>query len=238
MRGFIPALRFTSASVRGRSPRPPGMRSVWRDGCSPPVWPPPSLIEAPRRHQGWPVWIDPVVFRAITISWNNIIIPGSWPYHGHLDNNPSWFMNDFCLPRPGFSTRRPEITHYQGRSESARDSHYLHVSASLPESAKGLKARQANSFSTGLNDGLWRETVMAAESPDVCCPGQGGRHLLGMGISHFDPYATSRVELAAVRKLRRRSQGCPKMVLIISRIRSSGVPGGKKPRYFPDRSTM
>lgn len=129
-----------------------GMGSVWRDCCSPPVWPPPPLIEAPRRHQGRAVWINPVVFRAITISWNNIIIPRSWPYHRHPDNNPPWFMNDLCLPRPGFSTRRPEVTQRQGRSESARDGHYFHASASLPESAKGLKARQANSLSTGVND--------------------------------------------------------------------------------------
>src|ERR1700689_790325 len=32
---------------------------------------------------------------------------------------------------------------------------------------------------------LWHETVMAAQSPHVCCPGQRGRHLLGMSISHF-----------------------------------------------------
>jgi hypothetical protein len=134
----------------------PGMGSVWRDGCSPPVWPPPPLIEAPRRHQGRAVWINPVVFRAITISWNNIIVPRSWPYYGHRDNNPPWFMNDLCLPRPGFSTRRPEVTQQQGRSESARDGHYLHASASLPESAKRLKARQANSS----NDRLWHFSDM------------------------------------------------------------------------------
>jgi hypothetical protein len=130
----------------------PGMRSVWRNGCSPPVWPPPPLIEDPRRHQGRPVWINPVVFRAITIPWNNIIIPRSWPYHGCRDNNPPWFMNDSCLPGPGFSTRRPEVTQHQNRSESAHDSHYLHASASLPESAKGPRAMQANSLTTGSND--------------------------------------------------------------------------------------
>ncbi|MGF6311085.1 hypothetical protein ABIB82_005191 [Bradyrhizobium sp. i1.8.4] len=134
----------------------PGTRSAWRDCCSPPVWPPPPLIEAPRRHQGWPVWIDPVVFRAIAISWNNIVIPWSRPYHGRRNNDPRSFMNDLCLPRPGFSTGRPEGTQYQGRSESACDGHHLHhASASSPESAKGLKARQANSLLAGLNLRVW-----------------------------------------------------------------------------------
>jgi hypothetical protein len=149
----------------------PGMGSVWRDGCSPPVWPPPPLIEAPRRHQGRAVWINPVVFRAITISWNNIIIPRSWPYHGHRDNNPPWFMNDLCLPRPGFSTRRPEVTQQQGRSESAPDGHYLHASASLPESAKGLKARQANSS----NDRLWLKREVPTASRNVRVRRRSGR---------------------------------------------------------------
>jgi hypothetical protein len=144
------------------------------DDCSPPVWPPPPLIEAPRRHQGRAVWIDPVVFRAITISRNNIIIPRSWPYHGHPDKNPPWFMNDLCLPRPGFSTRRPEVTQHQGRSESARDGHYLHASASLPESAKGLKARQANSLSTGLNDRFWHKREVPRAPVDVRVRGPTG----------------------------------------------------------------
>jgi hypothetical protein len=64
-------------------------------------------------------------------------------------------MNDLFLPYPGLCARRPEITQHQNRSESACDGHYFHASASLPESAKGLKARQANSFSIGLNGGLW-----------------------------------------------------------------------------------
>src|SRR5690349_2932487 len=34
------------------------------------------------RHYGRAVWIDPVVLRAITISWNNIRIPVR-PYHEH-----------------------------------------------------------------------------------------------------------------------------------------------------------
>lgn len=106
-----------------------------------PVWPPPPLIEIPRRHQGRPIWIDPVVFRAIAISWNNIIIPRSRRYHGRRDHDPRSFMNDLCLARAGFSAGRPEGTQHQGRSESACDSHHLHhASASKRESAKGLKA--------------------------------------------------------------------------------------------------
>jgi len=42
------------------------------------------------------VRIDPVVLRAITISWNNIIIPvRNCPIHGHPDGRPlPWFTND------------------------------------------------------------------------------------------------------------------------------------------------
>src|SRR6266478_2837190 len=51
------------------------------------------------RRYGRAVWIDSVVLRAITISWNNIIIPvRSCPYHGHPDDLP-WFTNDFGLLR-------------------------------------------------------------------------------------------------------------------------------------------
>src|SRR6266567_9242169 len=97
----LPILRaISSASVR--SPHVPKC-----DRYSPPVWPPPPLIADPRRHQRRAVWIDPVVFRAITISRNTIIIPRRWPYH--RDNHPQpWLRNDFTnhlgLPRPGFST--------------------------------------------------------------------------------------------------------------------------------------
>src|SRR5258707_9022677 len=51
------------------------------------------------RHYGPAAWIDPVVLRSITISWNNIRIPGSWPYHhGHPDDKPRpWVTNDFGL---------------------------------------------------------------------------------------------------------------------------------------------
>jgi hypothetical protein len=54
------------------------------------LWPSPRrqiylLISiAYHRHYGWTVWFDPVVLRAITISWNKIIIPD----HGHLDDRP------------------------------------------------------------------------------------------------------------------------------------------------------
>jgi hypothetical protein len=33
----------------------------------------------------------------------------------------------------------------------------------------------------------WHETVMAAQSPHVCCLGRSGRHPLRISISHFDP---------------------------------------------------
>src|SRR6202023_1285423 len=86
------------------------------------------------RHYGPAAWIDPVVLRAITISWNNIIIPvRSCPYHGHNDDRPlPWLTNDFGLPRIGCGTKRPQVTQHQGRSESER-CHYPHASASLPQ---------------------------------------------------------------------------------------------------------
>ena len=34
---------------------------------------------------------------------------------------------------------------------------------------------------------LWHETVMVVRSPQVCCPRQSGKHLLGVSISYFDP---------------------------------------------------
>jgi hypothetical protein len=85
-------------------------------------------------HYGRAAWIDPVVLRAITISWNNIIIPRSWPHHGHPDEKPlSWFTNDFGLLRTGCGTKRPRVAQHQGRSESERYGHYPHASASLPQ---------------------------------------------------------------------------------------------------------
>src|SRR5882757_7559596 len=53
------------------------------------------------RHYGPAAWIDPVVLRAITISWNNIVIPvRSCLKHGHPDERPfPWFTNDFGLLR-------------------------------------------------------------------------------------------------------------------------------------------
>src|SRR5262249_21055295 len=151
----------SSASVSRRSPHLQE-RNLPRRGCRSPVGPAP--IDAHHRHYGRAVWIDPVVLRAITISWNNIVIPRSWPYDGHRDDKPlPWFTNDLGLRRLGCSTRRPQVTQHQGCSESERYGHFPHDSASLPESAKGLKARQANSLSTCLNDplparsGFWRK---------------------------------------------------------------------------------
>jgi hypothetical protein len=90
---------------------------------------------AHHRHYGRAVWIDPVVLRAITISWNNIRIPVR-PYHRHRDDKPLpwwWFTNDFGRPRLGYATKRPQVTQHQGRSESERCGHYPHASASLPQ---------------------------------------------------------------------------------------------------------
>src|SRR6202040_1885364 len=85
------------------------------------------------RHYGPAAWIDPVVLRSITISWNNIIIPGSWPYYWHRDDKPHpWFTNDFGLLRMGSGIKRPQVTQHQGRSESERYGHCPHASASLP----------------------------------------------------------------------------------------------------------
>src|SRR5437899_1345630 len=82
--------------------RPP--HAVECDRSSPPVRPPPALIADPRGHQRRAVGIDPVVFRAIAIAWNNIVIPRRWPEHGCRDNKPLLrFTNDLGLPRPGFS---------------------------------------------------------------------------------------------------------------------------------------
>src|SRR5258707_1286631 len=83
------------------------------------------------RHYGPAAWIDPVILRAITISWNNIRIPVR-PFHGHPDNEPHpWFTNDFSLPCVGCGGRGPKVTQHQCRSESERYGHYPHASPSL-----------------------------------------------------------------------------------------------------------
>src|SRR5258707_7591490 len=89
------------------------------------------------RHYGPAAWIDPVVLSAITISWNNIVIPvRSCPYHGHPDDRPfPWFTNDFSLLRMRCDTQRPQVTQHQGRSESERYGHYPHALASLLHTA-------------------------------------------------------------------------------------------------------
>jgi hypothetical protein len=46
----------------------------------------------------------------------------------------------------------------------------------------------------------WRETIMAVQSPHVCCRGQSGKHLLGMRISHVDPKRTPLRERNAPRR--------------------------------------
>jgi hypothetical protein len=82
------------------------------------------------RHCGRAVWIDAVVLRSITISWNNIIIPGSRSYYGRDDKPDRWFTNDRGLPRMSCRTKRPQITQHQGGSESERG-HYPHMLVSL-----------------------------------------------------------------------------------------------------------
>jgi hypothetical protein len=61
------------------------------------------------RHYGPAAWIDPVVLRAITISWNKIVIPvRSCPYYGHPDDRSfPWFTNDFGVLRMRCDTERP-----------------------------------------------------------------------------------------------------------------------------------
>src|SRR5882724_6334032 len=83
------------------------------------------------RRYGRAVRIDPVVLRAITISWSNIIIPvRSCPKHGNPDEPLPWFTNDLGL-RMRCGTKRPQVTQDQGRSESY--GHYPHALASWPQ---------------------------------------------------------------------------------------------------------
>src|SRR5437764_15247469 len=51
------------------------------------------------RHDGRTVWIDPVVLRAITISWNEIIIPVR--HYNRRDDKPQtlWLSNELCRHR-------------------------------------------------------------------------------------------------------------------------------------------
>ena len=76
------------------------------------------------RHDRRAVWIDAVVLRAITISWNNIGIPVR-PYHGRRDVN----TNGFGRPRLGCGSGGPQVAQHQGRSESERCVRYPHASA-------------------------------------------------------------------------------------------------------------
>src|SRR6202020_2619191 len=78
------------------------------------------------RHYGPAAWIDPVVLRAITISWNKIVITvRSCPYYGHpYDRSFPWFTNDFGVLRTRCDTERAQVTQHQGRSESERYGHY------------------------------------------------------------------------------------------------------------------
>ena len=88
------------------------------------------------RHDGPAAWIDPIVLRAITISWNNIVIPvGSWPYDGYPDDGPfPWFTNDLGRLRMCCGTKHAQVTQDQGRSQSY--DRYPHASTSLPHTAR------------------------------------------------------------------------------------------------------
>jgi hypothetical protein len=83
------------------------------------------------RHYGAAAWIDPVVLRAITISWNNIVIPvGNCPHHGHPDERPfPRFPNDLGLLRMRCRTKRAEVTQDQDCPQSY--DHYPHGLASF-----------------------------------------------------------------------------------------------------------
>ena len=85
------------------------------------------------RRYGRAVWIDPVVLRAITISWNNIVIPvRNCPIHGHPDGRPlPWFTNNLGL-RMRCDTERPQVTQDQGRSQR-----YGHILMPRPPCHRG-----------------------------------------------------------------------------------------------------
>ena len=81
-------------------------------------------------HYGPAAWIDPVVLRPITISWNNIVVPvGS--YDRHPDDGP--FLNDLGRLRMRCGTKRAQVTQGQGRTQSY--DRYPHASTSLPHTA-------------------------------------------------------------------------------------------------------
>jgi hypothetical protein len=89
------------------------------------------------RHYGPAARIDPVVLSAITISWNNIVIPvRSWLHHGHPDERPL-FTNDFGILRLRRDVKRRQIAQNQGHSESERYGLYSHALASLPYQPSG-----------------------------------------------------------------------------------------------------
>jgi hypothetical protein len=83
------------------------------------------------RHYGPAAWIDPVVLRAITISWNQVGVPiRRWPYHGHPDERPfPWLANNSAVLRMRCAAQRAQATQDQGRPQSY--DHHPHASASL-----------------------------------------------------------------------------------------------------------
>ena len=118
------------------------------------------------RRYGRAVWIDPVVLRAITISWNDIVIPVR-PYHGRDDKPlPWWFTNDFGRPRLRYASKRPQTTQHQGRSESQRCGHYPHASASLPQRQINELRRPVQVRRRGLK--IVKSTRFTLSRPNSC----------------------------------------------------------------------
>jgi hypothetical protein len=83
------------------------------------------------RHDGSAAWIDPIILGTITISWNEIRVPVGCRIYRRDDENPSWFVMEFCLPM-GCSNECSRATQRQGCCESKRYGHCPHVSTSLP----------------------------------------------------------------------------------------------------------
>jgi hypothetical protein len=152
---------------------PSGLRALFNSASewpSPPIRPPPTLIADPRRFQRRAVGIDAIVFRAITIAWNHIVIPRRWPDHRRRDDKPLLRLtNDVSFPRPGFSTRRPEIAQHHGSSERARDSHDFHALASLRTECKRTQSK-ASEIRSRLMADSWREARRVGKGALAPCP--------------------------------------------------------------------
>ena len=87
---------------------------------------------------------------------------------------------------------QPRRKRVNGRGECLMTTIYQYFTDKLGAAPADDTLRQLpiNSETSGRPSGsadvrIWHETVMAVQSPHVCCRGQSGRHLLGMSISHF-----------------------------------------------------